>query len=56
MNPIYQRILLKISGEALLGKAPFGISPEVLKNISKETSWGLSLEGGISLEDVKQKS
>ncbi len=38
MKPIYQRILLKISGEVLLGEVPFGISPEVLKNISQEIS------------------
>jgi len=36
MRSIYKRILLKISGEALLGGASFGISPKVLKEISRE--------------------
>ncbi len=32
----YQRILLKLSGEALLGKAEYGIDPEVLRRIARE--------------------
>ena len=32
----YQRILLKLSGEALLGKADYGIDPEVLRRIAGE--------------------
>ncbi len=32
----YQRILLKLSGEALLGKEDFGIDPEVLSRMARE--------------------
>jgi uridylate kinase len=32
----YQRILLKLSGEALLGKQDFGIDPEVLSRMADE--------------------
>ena len=35
-QPKYQKILLKISGEALQGKEKFGISADTLKTISKE--------------------
>ncbi len=35
-QPHYQRILLKLSGEALLGKAEYGIDPEVLARIAGE--------------------
>lgn len=37
-QPIYQRILLKLSGEALLGKASFGIDPVVLDRLVKEVA------------------
>ena len=33
---IYKRILLKLSGESLLGKQPFGIDPDVANFIAKE--------------------
>ncbi len=37
MNNIkYQRVLLKLSGEALMGKASFGISNEVLEYVASE--------------------
>ena len=32
----YRRILLKLSGEALLGKAEYGIDPEVLVRLARE--------------------
>ncbi|MBS0570268.1 MAG: UMP kinase [Proteobacteria bacterium] len=35
--PKYKRILLKLSGEALLGKADYGIDPQVLKRLARET-------------------
>ena len=38
MKPKYQRVVLKISGEALLGNQDFGISAEVLKRVSQEIS------------------
>jgi uridylate kinase len=35
-SPIYKRILLKISGEALQGKSNFGIDPKVLNQVAKD--------------------
>lgn len=35
-RPAYRRVLLKLSGEALLGSGGFGIDPEVLDRISAE--------------------
>lgn len=35
-KPIYKRILLKLSGEALLGKGSFGIDTDVLKFVAEE--------------------
>ncbi len=35
-KPCYQRILLKLSGEALMGDQNFGISPEVLDYVADE--------------------
>jgi uridylate kinase len=35
-QPKYKRILLKLSGEALMGDAPYGISPEVTSRIAQE--------------------
>jgi len=37
-KPKYQRILLKLSGEALMGKGEFGIDSSVIKNIASEVS------------------
>lgn len=37
-QPLYRRILLKLSGEALMGKTEFGISPAVLDRLAKEVS------------------
>jgi uridylate kinase len=34
----YRRILLKLSGEALMGERPYGIDPEVLKSIAGEVA------------------
>ncbi len=31
---VYRRVLLKLSGEALLGDAPYGISPEVIDDLA----------------------
>lgn len=36
MQPIYSRILLKLSGEALMGSQNFGIDPEALKSFASE--------------------
>jgi uridylate kinase len=35
-KPIFQRILLKLSGEALQGNKGYGISPDVIHTIAKE--------------------
>lgn len=35
-QPIYRRILLKMSGEALMGESHFGIAPQVLSRIVNE--------------------
>lgn len=35
LSPIYKRLLLKISGEALAGKQKFGIDFEALENLAK---------------------
>jgi uridylate kinase len=34
--PVYRRVLLKLSGEALMGEQPFGIDPGVTTQIAKE--------------------
>jgi uridylate kinase len=34
--PIYRRVLLKLSGEALMGEQAFGIDPEVTTQIARE--------------------
>ncbi len=34
--PVYKRILLKLSGEALMGKLDFGISPDVMNFVAGE--------------------
>ncbi|MBW2668816.1 MAG: UMP kinase, partial [Deltaproteobacteria bacterium] len=34
--PKYKRILLKLSGEALMGDQNFGISPEMIKYVAGE--------------------
>ena len=35
-KPAYKRILLKISGEALMGHQGYGINPEVLTHVAGE--------------------
>jgi uridylate kinase len=35
-KPIYKRVLLKLSGEALMGELSFGIDPNTLTKLSKE--------------------
>ena len=36
MPPAYQRVLLKLSGEALMGEQQFGIDPAVATQIAKD--------------------
>ena len=35
-RPRFNRILLKLSGEALMGAKSFGIDPEILKTVASE--------------------
>ena len=35
-SPVYARVLLKLSGEALVGEQPFGIDPAVTSQVAKE--------------------
>jgi uridylate kinase len=42
--PRYRRILLKLSGEALMGERSFGLEPAVLQGVSEEIH-GLAREG-----------
>jgi uridylate kinase len=35
-KPIYKRVLLKLSGEVLMGQKPFGIDPEVVQAIAEQ--------------------
>ena len=37
-EPVYQRILLKLSGEALLGDEDYGIDPQIIHRIAQEIS------------------
>jgi uridylate kinase len=34
--PIFRRILLKLSGEALMGHADYGIDPDVIGGLANE--------------------
>lgn len=48
-NPVYKRVLLKLSGEALMGKQQYGIDPDMLKQYAGEikTVQALGVEVGI---------
>jgi uridylate kinase len=48
-NPVYRRVLLKLSGEALMGKQQYGIDPAMLKQYAGEikTVQTLGVEVGI---------
>jgi uridylate kinase len=37
-NPIYKRVLLKLSGEALMGSQDSGIDPDILNRVASEIS------------------
>lgn len=47
--PVYKRILLKLSGEALMGKQAFGVDPQVTGTIAREVRevHGLGVEVAI---------
>lgn len=46
-GPLYRRILLKISGEALMGSDSYGINPEVLQRVALEIKD--LVDGGIEV-------
>jgi uridylate kinase len=48
-QPQFKRILLKISGEALMGKTASGIDPDILLKVASEISYvhGLGCEVGV---------
>lgn len=48
-TPVYKRILLKLSGEALLGTSSFGVDPSVLNAISQSISEIVSLDVEIAV-------
>jgi uridylate kinase len=48
-KPVYQRILLKLSGEALAGKQGYGIDPEVIADIAEEIREVVSLGAQLAL-------
>ena len=45
----YNRVLLKLSGEALAGDAPFGIDPDVLERLADEVQRVLALGVSVGL-------
>ena len=49
MDTRYRRILLKLSGESLMGSQPFGIDPEIVTSIASQVKevHGLGVEIGI---------
>ncbi|HET7636764.1 MAG TPA: UMP kinase [Candidatus Limnocylindria bacterium] len=38
--PVYRRVLLKLSGEALMGERQYGVDPEVVRGIARQVSEG----------------
>jgi uridylate kinase len=63
-KPHYRRVLLKLSGEALLGEQEFGIDPEILKRYAQEIKTvkelgvqiGLVIGGGNIFRGVSNSS
>lgn len=48
-EPVYRRILLKLSGEALLGREPSGIDREVVRSVGREIRDVLDLGVQVAL-------
>lgn len=42
-KPLYHRVLLKLSGEALMGNSPFGIDPAVMHRLAQEVKEVIAL-------------
>jgi uridylate kinase len=63
-NPIYKRILLKLSGESLTGKQEFGIDPDVLNQFAEEVEKihklgvqiGIVIGGGNIFRGLSEKA
>jgi uridylate kinase len=49
-EPVYQRILLKLSGEALLGNEDYGIDPAIIGRIAREI--GDVIKAGVEVAVV----
>lgn len=48
-EPMYQRILLKLSGEALMGDEAFGIDPKVLQRMASEIGELIEMQVQVGL-------
>lgn len=48
-QPLYRRVLLKMSGEALMGKGPHPINPSVLDRMAKEVTQAYQLGVQIAI-------
>jgi uridylate kinase len=48
-SPRFKRILLKLSGEALMGEGKYGISPKVLQSIAQEIHEVVELGGEVGV-------
>ena len=49
MNPKYKRVLLKLSGEALMGDDSFGVNPDVVNSIVRELNQAKKLGVEIAI-------
>lgn len=49
LSPKYRRVLLKLSGEALMGSQAYGIDPEILKKYSEEIKAVVDMEVQIGI-------
>jgi uridylate kinase len=49
LQPAYKRILIKLSGEELMGNVSFGIDPEVLDRVAKEIAEIVSLKVQVAI-------
>lgn len=49
-KPLYKRILLKLSGEALMGDQPYGIDPDMINRVAKEIK--VIVEQGVEVAIV----
>ena len=48
-GPVYRRILLKLSGEALMGEARYGIDPQVVRRVAHEVKEVVDLGVQVAL-------